>query len=402
MRKTNLLRLLLSTTAVLAAGLLLAAPARAAVSDIWETNNGQILVFSSIGGQPLTFSTDLSNPKGIVFDGNGHILIADAGRGQIVRFTTFDAAGSIYAAGLSSPIGLMFDLAGNLYESDSGSGTINKFALDGTKTTFASGVGAAAGLAFDQSGNLFVANFSGGAIIKITPDGTKSTFATGLNLPAGLVFDNSGTLYEADSGSGTIFKFAPDGTKSTFASDLDEPYGLALDGGGNIIVGDHGAGSTLRYSPAGVRTVIFSSDFNNPQFVAVQPAAHQLLNISTRGFVEPGDHVLIGGFVVAGGGPVGTTVVVRAIGPTLATAGIADPLMDPLLEVRNASGTLIAANDNWRDASDAQKVNIFNFQPKDDREAALQLVLPGGSFTAIVSGVGGTSGTALVEVYNLQ
>jgi sugar lactone lactonase YvrE len=402
MRKKNLLRLLLSATVVLAVGLLLSAPARAAVGDIWETNNGQILVFGSAGGQPLTFSTNLSNPKGIVFDGNGHILVADAGRGQIVRFATFDAAGGIYATGLSSPIGLMFDVAGNLYEADSGSGTIFKFALDGTKTAFASGVGAPAGLAFDQSGNLFVANFSGGTIIKVTPDGTKSTFATGLNLPAGLVFDKSGILYEADSGSGTLFKFAPDGTKSTFVSGLDEPYGLALDAGGNIIVGDHGAGSTLRYTLAGVRSVIFSSDFNNPQFVAVQPAAHQLLNISTRGFVESGDHALIGGFVVAGGGPVGTTVVVRALGPTLATAGIVDPLMDPVLEVRDASGTLIAANNNWKDASDAQKVNAVTLQPKDDKEAAVQLVLPGGSFTAIVSGVGGSSGTALVEVYNLQ
>lgn len=403
MRKTNLLRLLLSTTAVLAAGLLLAAPARAAVGDIWETNNGNIIVFGSAGGgQPLTFVTSLSNPKGIVFDGNGHVLVADAGRGQIIRYSTFDAAGALYATGLSSPIGLMFDVAGNLYESDSGSGTIFKFALDGTKTAFATGVGAPAGLAFDQSGNLYVANFSGGTIIKITPDGTKSNFATGLNLPAGLVFDNSGILYESDSGSGNIFKFTPDGARSAFVTGLDEPYGLALDAGGNIIVGDHSAGSTLRYTPAGVKTVIFSSDFNNPQFVAVQPAAHQLLNISTRGFVETGDHVLIGGFVVAGGGPVGTTVVVRALGPTLATAAIADPLMDPVLEVRDASGTLIAANDNWKDASDAQKVSVVNLQPKDDKEAALQLVLPGGSFTALVSGVGGTTGTALVEVYNLQ
>jgi sugar lactone lactonase YvrE len=405
MRKTNLLRLLLTATVALAAGPFIAISVRATVGDIWETNNGMILKFSvaaAAGTTPSTFISNLSNPKGIVFDGNGHVLVADANGGTIIRFTTFDATGATFASGLSSPIGLAFDQAGNLFEGDSGTGTIFKFATDGTKTTFATGLGAPAGLAFDGSGNLFVADFSGGSIVKITPDGTKSSFATGLGAPAGLAFDNSGNLFEADSSTGKIFKFAPDGTKSTFASGLSRPFGLACEASGNLIVGDNASGATLRFTPAGVKSTIFSSSFNNPQFVAVEPAPHQILNVSTRGFVDTGEHVLIGGFIVGGNGPVGTTVVVRAIGPSLSAFGITDALQDPVLEVHDASGTPIASNDNWKEAPAAMLVTNPSLQPTDDRESALQLVLHGGAFTAIVRGAGGTTGTAVVEVYNLQ
>jgi sugar lactone lactonase YvrE len=402
MRKTNLLRLLLTATVALAAGLFIASPVRAAVGDIWETNNGMILRFTSGGGTPSTFVSNLSNPKGIVFDGSGHVLVADAGRGTILRFTTFDATGATFASGLSSPVGLAFDQAGNLFEGDAGSGTIFKFAPDGTKTTFATGVGAPAGLAFDNSGNLFVADFSGGSIVKITPDGTKSPFATGLGFPAGLAFDNSGNLFEADSSTGKIFKFTPDGTKSTFvATGLSRPYGLAFEASGNLIVGDNDTGATLRFTPTGAKSTVFSSSFNNPQFVAVEPAPHQILNVSTRGFVDTGEHVLIGGFIVGGNGPVGTTVVVRAIGPSLSAFGITDALQDPILELHDASGTAIASNDNYKDAPISQRVGA-SLAPTDDRESALQLVLHGGAFTAIVRGTGGTTGTAVVEVYNLQ
>src|SRR5204862_8154702 len=93
-----------------------------------------------------------------------------------------------------------------------------------------------------------------------------------------------------------------------------------------------------------------------PQFVAVEPAPHQVLNISTRGYVQGGDHIIIGGFIIGGIGPVGTTVVVRAIGPSLSTAGVVDPLPDPVLEVRDSSGALIALNDNWGDAPPEQMV----------------------------------------------
>ena len=402
MRRKNCLSLLL-IAAIGATMPLMATNAHANPGDIYETNNGLILRFAPAGGNPGTFAQNLSNPKGLVFDGSGHVFLANAGQGTIIRFNTLDGGGSTFAQGLSSPIGLAIEVSGTyLFESDAGSGNIFKFLLsDGTKTTFASGLSQPAGLAFDSAGNLFVAEFNTGAISKIASDGTKTTFASGLSFPAGLAIDASNNLFEADSGTGTIFKFTPNGTKTTFAQGLATPFGLAFEASGSLIVADNGNGTTFRFTPAGVRTIVFNSDFNTPQFVAVEPAPHQLLNMSTRGFVQGGDHVLIAGFIISGIGPVGTLVAVRALGPSLSTSGIVDPLADPTLEIRDSSGNLVGSNDNWNDAPPAQLITAI-LAPTDVHEAALQLVLRGGTFTAIVRSANSATGTALVEVYSLQ
>lgn len=400
MRKTNCLHLLL-TAAALATLPLIADTARAGKGDIYETNNGMVLRFQLGGGSPITFAQGLTNPKGLTFDGNGHMFVADASQGSLIRFTLPDAVGVTFVAGLSAPIGVTFDVAGNLFVGESGNGSITKLAQDGTRSVFVTGLGTPASLAFANNGDLFVSDFAGGAIYRVTPGGTKTTFATGLGFPAGLAFDSAGNLFEADSGSGAIFKFAPNGTKTTFASGLGRPYGLAFEDTGNLVVTDNARGATLRYSPTGVQTSIFTNDFNTPQFVAIEPASHQLLNISTRGFVQGGDRLLIAGFVIAGNGPVGTTVVVRALGPSLSTSGITDPLADPALQVRDSSGALVASNNNWGDAPLEQRL-VPPFQPLNDRESGLKLQLRGGAYTAIVSNADGTTGTALVEVYSLQ
>ena len=103
---------------------------------------------------------------------------------------------------------------------------------------------------------------------------------------------------------------------------------------------------------------------------------------------------------MGGNGPVGTRTIIRALGPSLSTAGITDPLADPALEVRDSSGTLVASNNNWQDAPVAQRA-FPPFQPNNALESALHLVLRGGAYTAVVSNADGTTGTALVEVYNL-
>lgn len=402
MTKQIFRRSLLAASAF-AALCLIATSARAATGDILESNETNIIRLNTIGATPGTFASGLSNPKGLVFDGNGHLYVADAGRNTIYIFTFPDGAASTFVTGLGSPIGLAFDRAGNLYEADSASGNVYKFTPpDATKTTFATGVGAPAGLAFDTSGNLFVADFSGGKIFKVTPAGTMTTFATGLKNPAGLAFDASGNLFEADSGSGSIFQFTPSGTQSTFVSTgLTRPYGLAFESTGNLVVADNGAGATLRFSPTATKTVIFSSNFNTPQFVAVAPVQHQLLNISTRGLVQGGNNVLIAGFTISGNGPVGTSIVVRAIGPSLSAFGINNALPDPVLELRDASGTLLASNNDWKD-SQQTAIQNSNLAPTDDRESAIITTLPGGAFTAIVGSATGAPGLAVVEVYNLQ
>jgi sugar lactone lactonase YvrE len=400
MMKKNFSRFLLATA--LLATPFLALNATAAVGDIYETNGTAVLNFHTFGGTPGTFAIGFSNPKGLAFDGNGHLYVADAGKNQIVVFTVPDGAGSLFLSDLNAPTGVALDRAGFLYVSEAGTGDILKFdTTDKTKTTFADNTGASAGLTFDKSGNLYSADFNGGKIYNFSPDGaTKTVFASGLNFPAGLAIDDSGNVFEADSGSGTIYKFAPDGTKTSFVTGLGRPYGLAFDFTGGLIVADNDRGATVRYAPDGTKGVIFQSSFNTPVFVAVEPAQHHLLNISTRGYVQGGNDVLIAGFVVGGNGPVGTRVLVRALGPSLTSFGIVTPLPDPVLELRDSSGALIASNNNWRD-SQADAISSTKLNPPDDRESAILTTLNGGAYTAILGSATGAPGTAVVEVYNL-
>ncbi len=121
-----------------------------------------------------------------------------------------------------------------------------------------------------------------------------------------------------------------------------------------------------------------------------------LANISTRGLVQTGDNVIIGGFIVLG--TLDQTVLIRAIGPSLPVAG---SLADPILELHDADGGVIASNDNWRDSQEAE-IEATGAPPTDDAESAILSTLAPGSYTAVVRGVGDTTGVALVEVYGLN
>jgi len=122
----------------------------------------------------------------------------------------------------------------------------------------------------------------------------------------------------------------------------------------------------------------------------------KLANISTRGFVQTGDNVMIGGMIVLGQNPL--RVIVRAIGPSLPVPGA---LADPTLELRDGNGTLLAANDNWRSDQEAEII-ATTIPPSDDLESAIVRNLAPGNYTAIVRGVNDTTGVAVVEAYGLN
>jgi N-acetylneuraminic acid mutarotase len=124
----------------------------------------------------------------------------------------------------------------------------------------------------------------------------------------------------------------------------------------------------------------------------------KLGNISTRGFVQTGDNVLIAGTIVLG--EASQQVLIRAIGPSLNLAG---EMADPTLELRDGNGGLIRSNDNWRSDQEAE-ITATGIPPSDDLESAIVQTLPanGASYTAIVRGVDGTTGIAVVEVYALN
>lgn len=127
--------------------------------------------------------------------------------------------------------------------------------------------------------------------------------------------------------------------------------------------------------------------------------ATKMGNISTRGQVDTGDNVMIGGVIIAGANP--SQVIVRAIGPTLADAGVGDALLDPVLELHDPQGALITTNDNWKDDNQAE-IEATMLAPKDDRESAIVATLYPSPYTAIVRGKDDTTGVGLVEVYYLQ
>jgi len=122
----------------------------------------------------------------------------------------------------------------------------------------------------------------------------------------------------------------------------------------------------------------------------------KLANISTRGLVQTGDDVMIGGFIVLGSQ--NERVIVRAIGPSLPVTG---KLADPVLELHNSDGFLFASNDNWRDTQE-DEIILTGIPPTNDAESAIVATLTPGSYTAIVRGVANTEGVALVEAYGLD
>ncbi len=146
--------------------------------------------------------------------------------------------------------------------------------------------------------------------------------------------------------------------------------------------------------------------------VRVVPA--QAANISTRAFVETGDRVAIAGFIVQdlhasrmptrSVPPITKRLVIRGIGPSLASAGIVDTLEDPFLDLRDENGVSLATNDNWQsnNPSDLMELSDHGLEPDNATEAAIIATLGLGRHTAILRGANGETGTGLVEVYDID
>src|SRR6184192_2629248 len=136
----------------------------------------------------------------------------------------------------------------------------------------------------------------------------------------------------------------------------------------------------------------------------------ELGNISTRAFVQTGDNVVIGGFIVQGAQT--KRVIIRAIGPELGAPpyNIPNALANPTLELHNGTGALIASNDNWRTtiiggiitSNQVRDITNSGYAPGDGRESAIIADLPSGNYTAILRGVDHMTGIGLVEVYDLH
>jgi hypothetical protein len=126
----------------------------------------------------------------------------------------------------------------------------------------------------------------------------------------------------------------------------------------------------------------------------------RLANISTRGFVQTGENVMIGGTIVVGVGP--TNVIVRAIGPSLANFGVQDALLDPVLELHDSNGAIIDSNDDWESGGNTAELQANGLAPSHPHESAIFHSLAPGAYTAVVRGYQDGTGVALVEAYQLS
>ena len=134
------------------------------------------------------------------------------------------------------------------------------------------------------------------------------------------------------------------------------------------------------------------------------PTAHWLANLSTRVEVGTGDDAMIAGFITRGG--MTKRIMIRALGSSLASSGIANALADPVLELYDGTGALIAANDNWHDNANEQEIIDTGIPPGFDSESVILMRVPsdntGLPYTAVMRGANETAGVGLLEVYDLD
>jgi uncharacterized repeat protein (TIGR03803 family) len=296
----------------------------------------------------------------------------------------------------------------------SGWGTVFSISLDGSFTQIAS---------FDGTNGAFPY-----AEVIEAADGTfYGTASEGGNLDFGTIFRLQGRALTA------VYSFSPETGVFpegglTLASDGASFYGTASQGG------EGGYGTVFKFETTGSFTVLSAFGFWNGAFptstlspdgkgnlygttaegglfgdgsiyrLALNdaPGVKQTVtpvNLSTRGQVGSGDDVLIGGYIIAGTGS--KQVIMRALGPSLTSSGVAGDIADPTLALYDAQGNVIAENDNWREGADANLISS-TIPPKNDREAAIAQQLQSGAYTAVVRGASSSTGIGLVEIYDLE
>jgi sugar lactone lactonase YvrE len=421
-------------------------------------SQGGVVTKITADGTKSNYASSLPNPIHLAFDHQGNLFVSIFGASSTAGFIyKYAPTGrTTFASSLHNPEGLAFSAAGNLYEADTASGTINQFTPAGAKTPFASVYGVRS-LAFDANGNLYAAdNIS--TISKVTPAGTVSTFKN-INSVQGLAVEpplsqplNISTRVKVQAGDNALIggfiatgsapkklmvraigpslaNFGVPGTLQDTTLEVRAANGSLIGTNDNWKINDQtnqsqqAAIQATGLAPSDDRESALIIDVAPAAFTAIvrgknntsgvglveiydlnQAADSRLANISSRAFVETGDNVMIGGFIV-GSGNGAAKVVARALGPSLSALGISNALQDPILYLRDANGAVVEFNDDWKLSNhfdSGQEVATAGLAPTNDRESALLVTLPNGNYTVTVSGYNGGTGVGVVEVYNLR
>jgi hypothetical protein len=202
----------------------------------------------------------------------------------------------------------------------------------------------------------------------------------------------------------TLELHAGDGSLMTKNDDWkDSPERAQIEASGLAPTDDHES-AIIRTLVPGVYTGVLAGKDNSTGIALIEvydlDANKSILaNISSRGLVDTGDNVMIGGFI-AGNQNGNTKVLVRGIGPSL-QGKVPNPLTDPILELHDSNGNTLEINDDWKDSPERAEIEATGIAPSNDLESAiLKLVSPAG-YTAILRGKTG-SGIGVVEIYNVK
>jgi hypothetical protein len=183
----------------------------------------------------------------------------------------------------------------------------------------------------------------------------------------------------------------------------DSPERTQIESSGLAPTDDHES-AIIRTLVPGVYTGVLAGKDNTTGIALIEiydlEANNSILaNISSRGLVDTGDNVMIGGFI-AGNQSANTKVLVRGIGPSL-QGKVPNPLADPILELHDSNGNTLETNDNWKDSPQRAEIEATGIPPSNDLESAILKPVSPAGYTAILSGKTG-SGIAVVEIYNLR
>ena len=412
--------------------------------------DGSILEFA-LDGTLGVFATGLEKPAGLAFDSAGNLFVADNATNAIYEFAP-NGVGTKFAENLNGPQGLAFDRAGVLYAVNNATGTVEVFTPDGSRSTRSYNLSSPVGIAIDQSGTLFIAENCNGANRIQKFEGTTETgvvVASGLGCPLQLVFEpprnpllNLSTRAGVDATPGREliggFIITGNAAKKILLRGIGPSLGrsgvvqplpdstLALNLPDNVFFNDDwmssqkdeiqatGAAPTDDREAAiiiplvpGAYTAILRGKspldvgVGSVEIYDVDLEADAILaNISSRGFVQSGENRMIAGVIIGARNGAGK-ILIRALGPSLRTFGVTEPLPDPMVSLFNASGTPLATNDNWADTQSFE-IQATGIPPEDPLESAIVATLPEGAYTAVVQDVNGNSGVAVVEIYVLN
>lgn len=367
------------------------------------TNSGTMRI---TGGDLGTDRCTLTNAASGLIDVQSDLTIS--ANGAVTNAGTWRKSGGSGTATMDFQVG--FTNSGRV-EVQSGRLAFGQFSQSGGQVVLANNasISVSAGQSFQISGGAFngTGTIAGsvnntGTLALGSTDGTASAVSLGGNYSQTAAATLQ--LYVSGTSAGHIGMLQVAGT-ANLAGTVD----VRLANGFAFRVGDvfqlvsatavTGAFSTVTL-PAGVNGTLSASGGTVTLTITGAPAATSLVNISTRARVETGDGALIGGFVIAG--PNSKRVIIRALGPSLAAFGVSGALANPTLRLVNPTNQQeIAGNDDWRSSQQAE-IQASGFAPTNDFESAIVATLAPGSYTGVVSGVGGATGVGLIEVYDLD